>query len=57
MSCDVTHDGKYMLTCTDLDYSVVIWDLRQDKSIKIMKRTCVDNYHLFFLFEFTRGTY
>ena len=37
MSCDISYDGKYMLSCTDLDNSVTIWDMRQQKSIKTMK--------------------
>ena len=38
MSCDISYDGKYMLSASDLDNAVLIWDLRQEKSIKIMKR-------------------
>ena len=38
MSCDISYDGKYMLSASDLDNAVLIWDLRKEKSIKILKR-------------------
>lgn len=37
MSCDISYDGRFMLSCSDLDNAVVIWDLRQERSIDIMK--------------------
>lgn len=37
MACDISHDARLMLSCSDLDNAVVIWDLRQEKSIKVMK--------------------
>merc|ERR550534_50413 len=34
MSCDVSHDSKYILSCGDLDNAVMVWDMRQQRSIK-----------------------
>ncbi|XP_057292299.1 WD repeat-containing protein 88-like [Hydractinia symbiolongicarpus] len=39
MSCDVSFDGKYILSCSDLNNAVLIWDVRQKKCIKTL------NYH------------
>jgi len=47
MSCDISYDGRYLLTGTDLDNSVIIWDLRQEKSVQVMKRKYIYYLGLF----------
>lgn len=52
MSCDISHDGRFVLSCSDLDNAIVIWDLRQEKSIKVMKREEeISLFHCTFLYR------
>ena len=50
MSCDISHDGKYILTGTDLDNTVYLWDVRTRKAITKLSHhtntvTCVRFAH------------